>query len=195
VIVSERLDLIPATPALLRAPFLGREALARALSATVSEGWLPDSYGGGTPLELLQRLEANPTERGWGLHYFVSRSIGKEPPCLVGCGGYRGPPSGGQVEIGYAVLPEFRRRGFATEAAFALVRGAFRAPDVDRVVAHAREENAPSIQVLARCGFDPLPGAKEAGVTWFGISRSTFETAWWTTGRARAASPGAAREE
>ncbi len=175
MIVTERLDLIPATPALLRSHLLGRAALARALSATVPEGWPPERCGHGTALELLQALEADPAERGWRLHYFVLRSTGDESACLLGCGGYQGPPSGGQVEIGYAVLPGFRRRGYATEAATALVRSAFRAPDVDRVMAHARRENGHSISVLERCGFTRIPAAQPADVLWFELSRFVFE--------------------
>ena len=48
------------------------------------------------------------------------------PPTLVGAGGYFGPPDAdGTVEIGYSVLPEWQRHGYATQMTEALVNNVF----------------------------------------------------------------------
>ena len=54
---------------------------------------------------------------------------------LVGFGGYKGPPHGGEVEIGYAIAPERQNRGLATAAVRVFVERA-RLAGVERVIAH-----------------------------------------------------------
>jgi ribosomal-protein-alanine N-acetyltransferase len=72
----------------------------------------------------------------------------------VGDLGFRGPPDDeGTVEIGYRVQDEHRRRGYATEAATALVRWALSQDGVARVVATCERTNAASIGVLERIGM------------------------------------------
>jgi RimJ/RimL family protein N-acetyltransferase len=71
----------------------------------------------------------------------------------VGSCGFKGPPDGRTVEIAYAIDPAHRGRGYATEAALALLAYAFAADDVDLVRAHTLPDGAASIAVLSRCGF------------------------------------------
>ena len=55
---------------------------------------------------------------------------------MIGTCGFKGPPTDdGTVEIGYGVLPEFRRQGHATEAARGLIEHALAHPTVTRVKA------------------------------------------------------------
>ncbi len=83
----------------------------------------------------------------WGSHLIFD-----DDGTLVGFGGFKGPPVGGEVEIGYAVAPSRRGRGVATAAAGAMVDRA-RDAGVGRVVAHTLPEAGASTAVLARCGF------------------------------------------
>ena len=71
---------------------------------------------------------------------------------VIGFGGYKGPPTAGEVEIGYSVAPEFQRRGHATAAARLLVEHA-RAAGCRLVSAHTLPEPNASTRVLQRCGF------------------------------------------
>lgn len=57
------------------------------------------------------------------------------------------------VDLGFAFLPAFRRRGYATEAATAVLDHARSAFGLDRLVAIASPANAASIAVLQRLGF------------------------------------------
>lgn len=72
---------------------------------------------------------------------------------VVGDAGFHGPPDDGTVEIGYSVVPDRRRRGYASEAATALCRWALRRPDVRAVVASCASDNVGSIRTLERSGF------------------------------------------
>ena len=71
-----------------------------------------------------------------------------------GSGGYFGPadPSG-TVEIGYSVLPEWQRQGYASEIVSILVSHAFTFDKVTKVIAHTSSENEASTRVLTSCGF------------------------------------------
>jgi RimJ/RimL family protein N-acetyltransferase len=87
---------------------------------------------------------------------------------VVGACGYKGPPdSAGTVEIAYGVEPDYRGRGYAKEAAAALVEFAVNA-GANVIRAHTRPENDPSARVLAACGFTQLGEVvdPEDGLVW-----------------------------
>ena len=71
---------------------------------------------------------------------------------LVGFGGFKGPPTDGEVEIGYAIAPARQGRGLATAAARTLIDRA-RERRVARVVAHTLATPNASTQVLVHCGL------------------------------------------
>jgi RimJ/RimL family protein N-acetyltransferase len=73
---------------------------------------------------------------------------------LIGRCGFKGPPGAdGVVEIAYGVSPEHQGKGFATEAAGALVSYAFGNSQVRLVRAHTLPELNASTRVLTKCGF------------------------------------------
>ncbi len=72
----------------------------------------------------------------------------------VGRAGYHGPPdSRGMVEIGYAVAPEYRRRGYARAALEALLARAVAEPDVRVVRVTISPDNSASYGLVSRYGF------------------------------------------
>lgn len=72
----------------------------------------------------------------------------------VGRAGYHGPPDpSGMVEIGYAVDPAYRRRGYARAALEALLQRAAREPQVRTVRVTISPDNAPSYQLASQYGF------------------------------------------
>lgn len=82
-----------------------------------------------------------------------------------GAVGTRAPPNEeGLVEIGYSILPQHQRQGFATEAAAGLVRNAFTHSEVHGVVAETLPELVASIGVLEKCGFGFVGDGSEPGV-------------------------------
>ena len=73
---------------------------------------------------------------------------------VIGRGGFKGPPGAdGVVEIAYGVVPEHQGKGYATEAAAALVSYAFGSGQVRVVRAHTLPESNASMRVLSKCGF------------------------------------------
>ena len=121
MIDTARLKLIPATVALARAEIGDRSGFARLLGAVVPNNWPPEILADALPL-FLGRLEAAPDQVGWFGWYALAAS--DSAPVLVASGGFTGPPQAGTVEIGYSVLPQFQRRGYATEVVVALKRSA-----------------------------------------------------------------------
>jgi [ribosomal protein S5]-alanine N-acetyltransferase len=126
-------------------------------------------------------LEGGAERAGWGLWYCI---LLKEPPgerTLGGIAGYKGTPSpDGQVEIGYGILKEFRRAGYATEAAQALIERAFSNPHVGTVIAETYPELLASIGVLKKNGFELTGPGSEDRVIRFALPRSVFERRHYT---------------
>jgi RimJ/RimL family protein N-acetyltransferase len=168
MIRTARLDLIPATPELARADLAGREALGEALGVPVPESWPPELFDEPALRYTLGKLEGRPEAAGWWSYYVVRR----EEPLLVGVVGYKGPPAAGAVEIGYSVVPEHRRRGYATEASAALVARAFARADVERVLAETLPELSPSIGVMGKLGFVFVGEGSEPGVIRYALERT-----------------------
>ena len=87
----------------------------------------------------------------------------------VGSCGFKGPPdANGTVEIAYGIAPAHQNKGYATEAAAALVRFALASGEVRVVRAHTRERAGASARVLAKCHFEPLGQVvdPEDGLVW-----------------------------
>ena len=171
VIHTRRLDLRAATIELLLAAVAGPGALARALAALVPATW-PPLYLDTRALEFCRaRLERAPGEGPWWL-YFVLLRCADGAPVLVGTAGFKGPPADGMVEVGYGIVAEHQRQGFAAEAVGGLLDHAFAAPGVRRVIAETYPELAPSIGVLAKHGFRRIGGGSEPGVIRFERTRA-----------------------
>ena len=95
------------------------------------------------------QLEESPGTAPWLVRVIVERDTG----AVVGYVNFHAPPDAeGMVEIGYQVVPEARRRGYATEAASAMwawagERGA------QTLRASIRPDNEPSLALVQRAGF------------------------------------------
>ena len=68
-----------------------------------------------------------------------------------------------QPEIGYGMIEAFWGRGYATESAGAMCRWALAQPGVTAVEAETAPDNAASIRVLAKLGFQPTGTLGEEG--------------------------------
>jgi RimJ/RimL family protein N-acetyltransferase len=103
------------------------------------------------------QFDADPASAAW-----VTGIIWDEEQKLaVGRAGYHGPPdASGMVEIGYAVDPAYRRRGYARAALEALLDRAAREPSVHTVRVTISPDNTASYGLVAQYGFT------EAGEQW-----------------------------
>ncbi len=111
----------------------------------------------------LARMRASKEPDPWthGFRVFEERA-----DLAIGTCGFRGPPLDGAVEIAYAIDSAHEGRGYATEAAQALVDFASSHEGVRLIRAHTLPNGNASKRVLAKCGFryvgevvDPEDGA------------------------------------
>jgi len=70
----------------------------------------------------------------------------------IGGLGFKGPPDGGDVEIGYGLVPSARRQGYAAEAVVALLRVPAE-HGIVRAIANTTPDNIASQRTLIRAGF------------------------------------------
>ena len=138
--------LVRAELHLMEAALAGDDALAKALGYDVVDGWA-------TFTEALQptrdALAANPCGSVWAARFFVAR----DPPELVGWGGFKGPPKDGVAEVGFEIAEARRGRGLATAATRAMLAEAFADERVTAVIAHTLPECNASNRVLEKAGF------------------------------------------
>jgi len=171
---TPRLTLVAATATHIRTELNTPEKLSTLLDAYVSPAWPTGEYDRHAMEFFLARFEeGGETAEGWYSWYALCSDASNNSCALVGAGGYFGPPTAdGTVEIGYSVLPEFQRRGYASEMVRGLVHHVFTLPEVKRVIAHTTMENPASIKVLLNSEFcDAGPGT-EPGTIQFVHSHS-----------------------
>jgi RimJ/RimL family protein N-acetyltransferase len=99
----------------------------------------------------LVRFRAAPSADPWTHGFNI---VHRENDIVVGHAGFIAPPTAnGTAEIAYGVNPEHRGKGYATEAAQALVDYAFESGHVRVVCAHTLPEPNASTRILSKCGF------------------------------------------
>ena len=172
---TQRLTMIAATLEHVRIELEAPEQLGALLNAEVSSAWPTGEYDRDAMEYFRARLEeGGKAVEGWYGWYAVRKADAHNPRALIGAAGYLGPPDAeGTVEIGYSILPEWQRRGYAVEIVQGLVQHAFTFAHVKQVIAHAMETNQASIGVLMRCGFVAAGPGQEFGTLRFARSRTS----------------------
>ncbi|MBT8506907.1 hypothetical protein AZH53_00490 [Methanomicrobiaceae archaeon CYW5] len=161
-ITTDRLELIPATHAMLAADLNGHDALRRLLHADVPTKW-PPTLLDETVRKAFCQMAEEPSDPHFAFWYWILRGADTGERTLIGSGGItaiRGEP--GTVGIGYSVLDAFQGRGYATEAVGALLPVIFELPGVVRIQATTSPDLPSSIRVLEKTGFI-YAGTKEEG--------------------------------
>jgi ribosomal-protein-alanine N-acetyltransferase len=149
----------PVTLEHVEALIAGDDVFATRFGITVAPGYL--DFPEALPRTRDELANGMPSE--WYSHLIINADTNT----LVGFGGYKGPPTEGEVEIGYSVAPDHQRRGHATAAAQMLVERA-RAAGVTRVCAYTLAEPNASTRVLTRCGLTMTEVVEDAeeGYVW-----------------------------
>jgi RimJ/RimL family protein N-acetyltransferase len=148
---TERLDIVPFSRALLDA-IDDPAVAARLIGASIPPGWPEDELS--QLLEIVAPWLAESSEwLGYGPWVVISRHENS----VVGSAGFLGSPNeDGAIELGFGIHQDFRNRGYAAEAAGALVGWGLAQRSVDKIVAKCRVDNAPSVRVLEKIGMTPL---------------------------------------
>jgi ribosomal-protein-alanine N-acetyltransferase len=152
-----RLELTP-LPAAAAAELLDDRVAA---AATIGSS-LPDAWPQTDLLDVLPiQAAAEPAAEPFGIWLIIERDTNT----VVGDVGFMGPPDGGLVEIGFSVIPDRRRRGYATEAVRSLIDWAFGDPGIREVTARSELENEASARVLHAAGFARI-GESRGVIRW-----------------------------
>ncbi len=106
---------------------------------------------------------SNPQEILWYTSWEV---ILKSENVIIGGVCFKGPPDDElEVEVGYEIVPEYQRNGYATEATEALLKWAKKAEHIKSVVACVETDNVPSSKLLRKLGFNFFKS--DNGLNWW----------------------------
>ena len=150
---TPRLTLLAYRPEQLLALIEQPERFEETAALTPAEGLRGFYVSGDVSPAWLERLRSavgqgpNPWRHGF---WVIENASGE----IIGGAGFKGAPDGeGVVEIAYGIVPSRESRGYATEAARALIHFAANEPRVRTIRAHTRPEPNASTRVLTKCGF------------------------------------------
>ena len=147
---ARQVRIVHLPSAAFRALADGDLAAANMVSPVPLTGYFVSPEWRGTWRRRSEQVGRDPASAAW-----VTGVIWDEQAqAAVGRAGYHGPPDGsGMVEIGYAVDPACRRRGYARAALEALLQRAAREPQVRVVRVTITPGNTASYALASQYGF------------------------------------------
>jgi [ribosomal protein S5]-alanine N-acetyltransferase len=145
-LVTPRLKLVPVTARIAAAARAGGGAFSEVIGAALPPDWAPASLG----------LVGRAAYPAWGPTPPPMRAVAvhRQDNCVIG--DFRFEPSlqaEDEVEIGYGVALAYRRRGYATEGAGAVIDWLFRDGGAAEIIAGCDRRNLASVRTLRRLGF------------------------------------------
>lgn len=140
--------LVTLSPAVFVALAGGHRHVAEELTGLSMSPWFADR------IEIweymLTLLDERPDNAAW-----LMQAVVLGPDEVIGNAGFKGHPVNGQVELGYSIAPQHRRRGRASAVVRLLLDRARSEPLVERVIARIQPGNTASIGVVTKAGFVP----------------------------------------
>ena len=121
-----------------------------ALGATLPPAWIDDVRW--LAARRAQQIRIRPADAPWLLRPILLRSAG-ERTSIGYLNFHAAPDEGGQVEIGYMLMPAARGQGYAIEAVRAAFDWATRVHGVRRFRASVSPDNERSLNLIAKLGF------------------------------------------
>ncbi len=151
VIETDNLQLAPYAPEHLIALIDGTQQFESRFGLPPADGLREFFVSDDISPAWLEQLRASAAADVW-VHGFAV--VQRESRSVIGAASFKGAPDAeGVVEIAYGIVPDCQGRGYATEAAQALVAFAFADSRVRRVRAHTLPNSNASTRVLTKCGF------------------------------------------
>ena len=171
-IESERLKMIPLTHELLQLLRTDRAAVERSLGAYITvaeiEPKFQDEIDDATINFWLPKTLEHPKAFFWYTTWeVILKSINT---CIGGMGFIGEPNESGEVEIGYMIYKQFRNQGYATQALQLLSGWALANETVKTIIVHTDRSNAPSTNILVKCGYKEVTG-DETGLMTFKLTK------------------------
>lgn len=172
---TARLRLVAASAEMVAAAMDDRSRLATMVKASIPESWPGNDLAEVLP-QFYKRMIQDTAFEHWVVWFWILRGESGQGDILIGDGGFMGlPDADGRVEIGYSILPEFRRRGYGREGVAGMVGAAFALPEVATVMAETEKDNDASIRLLESLNFCRILGAGSTSHTWFALTRGEYE--------------------
>jgi len=158
-LLTARLRLAAVTSEHLDAEANEPQKLGSLIRVRIPAEW-PDVNWDANVFEVIQRQFAKfPNTRGW--HRYVILS-GNDPVLIGTLGAF--PKTDDEAEVGYGILQNWQRNGYATEGVKALIQSLFE-QGVKSVFAHTSSHMQESIRVMEKCGLTyEAPGEEEGTV-------------------------------
>lgn len=148
---TKSLRLVPHEPAHLRALIDGAQFYERASGLKPARGLRDFIVSPDVSAEWRGALEKATGVDPWTYGFALLQVESGE---VIGNASFTGPPdAAGVVEIAYGIVPDYEGRGYATEAAQALVTYARADGRVRTILAHTLPARNASTRVLEKCGF------------------------------------------
>ena len=145
---TDRLSLVPVTVEFIDA-LSERDNAEQLIGASVPDDW-PDEELDGLLSLYAGWLRDDASVLGYGPWV----AIGRDEGAVVGSAGFIGKPDNeATIELGFGTHGDYRNRGYASEAARALVDWGLDQPGVERVIAKCDPGNLPSVRVLEKIGM------------------------------------------
>jgi len=162
LLLTDRLRLVPVTIETCNAELSSQGTLSRLLDATIPGSWPPPLVTEETLHEFISLLSESDKPGLCSWYWVRYHTEQKRDDVLVGSGGLYCCDDG-SCEIGYSVLEEYQRQGYATEAVCRILECLFSDTDLENIYATTDPGLYPSVRVLEKCGFLPDGGGREEG--------------------------------
>jgi ribosomal-protein-alanine N-acetyltransferase len=169
-IQTPRLDLIAVTQESLQCqvgfgPEMQAE-LGSILNAKVPPEWPHENWEPHVLDYLMNLIAENPEAIGWCRYLVLRHDNGTRT--LIGTFGSGFPAHDtGEAEVGYGILPDFQRQGYAPEAVDAMLPWLETQRRIHAFTAQTFPHLRGSIRVLEKCGFKPVGKGYEEGAILF----------------------------
>lgn len=151
MIETDDLRLLPHTPDQLLALIEGPERYEQLTGFPAATGLREFFASGDVSPDWIAGLRTLQHSDPWRIGFAV---VHRESRSVIGSAGFKGPPdSDRMVEVAYGIVPSFEGRGYATQAAKALVAYAIESGVVQIIRAHTLPTPNASTKVLKKCGF------------------------------------------
>ena len=151
-LITERLILIPYTKKLCINILKGDYRDLEVLNLTKGKSW-PDE----DVLDTLPRIINNLNKVEYPTGYESWMIIKKETSEIIGDLGFKGFNSEEEnIDLGYGIIKEERRKGYAEEAVSEIIKWAFSNKIVKEITANCLTENVSSINLLNKFNFIKL---------------------------------------
>lgn len=142
----------------------------------IARMWLyPEKTTEETARQVLKSMEENHSRnRPNGIYHLCLGIFQKtDPQTIIGWCGLDGKAEAGKTVLFYMIAEEFRRRGYATQCASALLRYAFEDMDYETVYGGCARDNVGSFLVMQKAGMNRC-SCEENGDYWFYMDRTVF---------------------